>query len=327
MGSVFVRRHSVVGLLLSMSLAVSACGSEANSASEADTAAGDRPSVVTAFYPLQWMTEQVAGEAASVTSLTPKGSEPHDLTLDAKSLERLRDADVVIYLGEEFQPEVQKAIEQLPASVRRVDALKVPGIDLLDVANTEADDHDHEHAHEHEDSEEHGTHDPHVWLDPVRMQAVAKAIGEAMSAVDSARATTFSSNVAGLESRLASLNGSTAAKLANCQRRTLVTGHAAFRYFANRYGLTQLSITGISPDEDPDPKSLQSIAAAAKSAGATTVYFEDALPSKLAETVAREIGAETDLLSALEFQPEAGDYLTVMDQNTDRLVKGLSCAP
>jgi zinc transport system substrate-binding protein len=326
---VFVRRKSVVSLLVLMGLVVSGCGSEANSASDTAPGSADRPSVVTAFYPLQWLTEQVGGSAVNVSSLAPKGAEPHDLTLDAKGLERLRDADVVVYLGEDFQPEVQKAIDQLPASVKRVDALAAPGVDLLAVpAGKEDDDHEHthDHEHDHDHGDEHGAHDPHVWLDPIRMQAVARAIGAALGDVDSAKSSVFSANVTSVESRLGALNASTASKLGNCKQRTVVTGHAAFQYFTGRYGLQQLSITGISPDEEPNPKKLQEISAAAKSAGATTVYFEDALPSKLSETVASEIGAKTDLLSALEFQPESGDYLTAMDQNADRLMKGLSCA-
>lgn len=320
-----MRRKSVFGLFLALGVLASACGSSSDSA---DAESEDRTSVVAAFYPLQWLAQQVGGSAVSVSSLTPDGSEPHDLALDAKAIESLRDADVVIYLGNDFQPEVQRAIEQLPSSVRRVDALTAAGVDLLEVPeeseeHAEESGHDDEAGHAHED---HGSLDPHIWLDPVRMQAVAKAIEGALAVVAPDSGATFATNATNVGKSLDALNVSTGKKLATCTRRTIVTSHAAFQYYANRYNLTQISIAGVNPEEDPDPKTLQSISASAKAAGATTVYFEDALPSKLSETVAREIGAKTDLLSALEFKPEGnGDYITVQSDNADRLVKGLDC--
>jgi zinc transport system substrate-binding protein len=265
------------------------------------------------------MAQRVGGDVVSVTSLTPAGAEPHDLTLDAKSLAKLRKADVVLYLGDDFQPEVQKAVEQLPPSVRKVDVLQVSGIDLLPTPDTP------EGAEKVE-----GAHDPHVWLDPVRMQVASGAINDSLAAVEPNNSATFLANAQKLSSDLGALNSATSAKLASCKQRTIVTSHAAFQYFAQRYNLTQYPIAGVSPEQEPDPKTLQHIATATKASGATTVYFEDALPSKLANTVAAEIGAKTDLLSALEFDPSkehsGADYISVQTENADRLAKGLDCA-
>jgi len=308
-----VRRKSMVLGVLCLGLLLSACGEKTNAGS------GDKPSVVAAFYPLQWTAQRVGGDLVSVTSLTPDGSEPHDLTLDAKALERLRNANVVLYLGDNFQPEVQKAVEQLPSSVRKVDVLQVAGVDLLPVPKTP------EGAEKVD-----GRFDPHVWLDPVRMQIVARAVSDVLSAQVPNAGAAITANAEKVSSELDTLDKTVRTKLTSCKQRTIVTSHAAFQYFAARYDLQQLPITGVSPEEEPSPKTLQDIAAAAKAAGATTVYFEDALPSKLANTVAGEIGAKTDLLSALEFDPSkeraGADYLTVQAENADRLAKGLDCA-
>jgi zinc transport system substrate-binding protein len=309
-----VRRFPVSIGLAVMSLVAAGCGSMS-----ASSPADGRPSVVVAFYPLQWVADRIGGADISVTSLTPAGAEPHDLELDAKRLETLQKADVVVYLGDDFQPEVQKAVEQLPSSVKKVDILQAPSIDLLPVPDTP------------EGSEKvEGSHDPHVWLDPVRMQAVATAVGGAMASADPARASTFIANQQKVVDDLGALNTTITTSLASCQSRTIVTGHAAFQYFSQRYHLVQMPIAGVSPEEEPDPKTLENISKAAKSAGATTVYFEDALPSRLASTVASEIGAKTDLLSALEFDPSketaGADYISVQKDNTNRLVGGLGCS-
>lgn len=310
-----MRRFLIAAGLTVISLMAAGC---ASSTSSSAAGAGSRTSVVVAFYPLQWVAARIGGDAIAVTSLTPEGAEPHDLELDAKSLEKLQKAKVVVYLGDDFQPSVQKAVEQLPSSVQKVDILRAPSIDLLPVPKTPAGSEKVE-----------GAHDPHVWLDPVRMQAVARAVGSALASAVPADAATFASNQQTLVDDLGALNTSIATSLSSCKTRTVVTGHAAFQYFAQRYNLTQLPIAGVSPEEEPDPKTLESIAKAARTSGANTVYFGDALPSKLANTVATEIGAKTDLLSALEFDPAketpGADYISVQKDNANRLMKGLQC--
>jgi zinc transport system substrate-binding protein len=110
----------------------------------------------------------------------------------------------------------------------------------------------------------------------------------------------------------------------------LVTSHAAFGYLADAYGLQQVPIAGVTPEDEPDPKTLQSLAEIARQDNVKTVFFEDALPSDLSQTVADEIGAQISLLSALEFDPRGSigpdeNYLSVMDGNLDRIAKGLGC--
>ena len=110
------------------------------------------------------------------------------------------------------------------------------------------------------------------------------------------------------------------------EKKILVTSHAAFQYLADAYGLKQLAITGISPEDQPDGKLLAEIADAAKGAGVTTVFFEDVLPADLSEAVAKAIGASTSLLSALEFTPEgSNDYLSMMRENLKNIQAGLNC--
>ena len=75
----------------------SACSSEPSTVA-ADPDEPDRIDIVAAFYPLQFVTERVGGDAVSVTNLTPAGAEPHELELSARDAGRLQDADVVVYL-------------------------------------------------------------------------------------------------------------------------------------------------------------------------------------------------------------------------------------
>jgi len=308
---------ALVGLL------VSSCSSP-NSANQTGL------KIVGNFYPVTWIAERVAGVGVEVTSLTPNGVEPHDLQLDAQSLALIQDADIVFYLGSEFQPEVEQAISQLEDKSKAVDLLKSPGVKLLDAKE---DDHDHDHGHEGEEEEEvehkhplAGGKDPHVWLDPANMISMARQVSSELIRLAPESEPLFSSNLAKLIDTLSLLDQDIAEQLSDCKVRTVVTSHAAFLYFTEKYGFEQLAIAGISPDDEPDAKRLAGIADAAKDARVTTVYFEEVLSPSLAKTVAREIKAELSLLSALEFTPESGDYISQMRSNLKNLSVGQGCS-
>ena len=69
--------------------------------------AGDGLEVVGGFYPLAEGARRVGGEAVDVDDLTPAGAEPHDIELSPDQVDRLEDADLVLYLGGGFQPAVE----------------------------------------------------------------------------------------------------------------------------------------------------------------------------------------------------------------------------
>jgi zinc transport system substrate-binding protein len=278
----------------------------------------DRLRVVANFYPVQFLAERVGGDAVHVTDLTPAGTEPHDLALDGKATAALTDADVVFYLGAGFQPDVQKAVGELASSVRRTDLLSASGVRLLPapaVLGKEA---------------LAGGMDPHVWLDPARMRAMAATVADTYIQADPDHAAGYRANLGALNRDLAGLDAALRTDLTGCAQTAIVTSHAAFGYLAQRYGLRQIPIAGLSPDAEPDAKTLARITDAARAAGVHTVFFEEALPPKLADTVASAIGARVDLLATLEFDPGTAlgagqDYLSVMRGDGQRLRTGLDC--
>ena len=310
--------RSMVALLVSTSIGLAACSSTTAS-DGAPTADSPDLSVAANFYPVEWLVKEIGGDAISVTGLTPLGEEPHDLILNAQTREVIESSNVVFYLGSGFQPDVEKALAQRSQGPDAVDLLKAPGVVLLDAP---ADLGKESLA---------GNKDPHVWLDPILMQAMAKEIAAVLSKAAPSQSGEFEKNRDALLASLGALDDELQGAIRGCLTNTIVTSHAAFSYLAQRYGLIQLAITGISPDDQPDPATLQQIAADAKAAGVTTVFFEEQLPRELSETVAMEIGARIDLLSALEFDPEefigpGQSYLTVMSDNGKRIAAGLQCA-
>ncbi|MCL1800352.1 MAG: metal ABC transporter substrate-binding protein, partial [Promicromonosporaceae bacterium] len=174
------RVGAAIATVFGLTLALAACG---DSTPQADSALGETGhlTVVTSFYPLQFVAQQVAGDLATVINLTPPAADPHDLELSMAAANQINTADLVVILTG-FQPAVDQAVEvRNPA--RLIDvvdyvALLAPGDDGDDHAHEDhdhsADDHtdDHDHVNEY-DSHAHdhsiGGYDPHFWLDPTKL--------------------------------------------------------------------------------------------------------------------------------------------------------------
>lgn len=307
-------KRLVTALASTALLAVTACGSGA--------APGDDGSlqVTASFYPLQWASERIGGDLVTVSPLTKPGAEPHDLELTPKDVARMAGSDVVVYLSG-FQPAVDEAVAN-----EATDA----GLDVAAAADLGLDAADDGHADE--SPEEHAEHasgqDPHFWLDPVRFEQVATAIGERFAAEDPANAAGYRANTDALVADLRTLDAEFEAGLASCDSTELVTAHTAFAYLAQRYGLSQEGITGISPDAEPDAAALRDLAARVEQYGVTTVYSETLVSPALAETLARETGATVAVLDPVEGLTDASqgsDYLEVMRSNLQVLRQGQGC--
>ena len=260
------------------------------------------------------------------SSPTPPGAEPHDLELSNQKVQQLSQAGAVVYL-KGFQSAVDKAVElNAPKTVIDVSG----SVDLVDAEKHEseldvADDGEKtEEAHEHE--HEHGSTDPHFWLDPTRMASAATQIGDALAQADPANAETYKKNAASTKSQMEALSKKLVDGTAKCQHKEFVTSHEAFGYLADRTGLTQLGLSGLDPDSTPSPARLKQISDAVKAKGITTIFTEELLSPKVAETLAKDLGITTAVLDPIESQADdSKDYEAVMNENLEALQKALSC--
>jgi zinc transport system substrate-binding protein len=261
----------------------------------------DRKTVVAAFYPLAYAADRVGDGAVQVENLTPSGAEPHDLELTPRAVAKIQQADVVLYVGHGFQPAVSDAVRG--AKGRVVDVLA--GLPL----------------HSAHGQEEDLTADPHVWLDPLLFARIVKRVGFVLHRTAGAAAPI---------AQLHALDRNYRRELEHCARREIVTSHAAFGYLAQRYGLRQVAITGLTPESEPTAGQLAHVVRIVRRTHATTIFFETLVSPRLADTVAREVGARTAVLDPIEgltsSEQSRGDtYLTLMRRNLAALRKALSC--
>ena len=293
--------------VLTVALLVTAAAALLSSCSSQESSAADTPtslSVVASFYPLQYVVERVGGADVTVTNLTKPGAEPHDLELAPQDLAALSDADLAVYLSG-FQPAVDDAIA----------TTSTPDLDIRDAAALTLKTSD-------------GAVDPHFWLDPSRLADVSDAVAAKLSELDPDAADTFKQNATALRRDLSRLDKSYASALSDCASPYLVTSHSAFGYLAERYGLEQVGLTGITPESEPTAAQLADISDFVRVHDVKTIYYETLVSPDVAQTVGNATGASTAQLDPIEglTDQSAGDnYLEVMQTNLDALVKGQGC--
>ena len=310
-------RHGLLLLGSLATLSLTAC-----SGNEAENTAN---SVVIAasFYPIEEIVSNLSGGTIDVVGLTPPGAGAHDLELTSEQLTELEDSDVLFYLGDGFQPGIEKVMTSLPKSVQVVDLLEritvrdiVPQLEGLE-GETDGE------------SLESGK-DPHVWLDPANMIIMANHVHDVLQDIQGIDKKSLDSSLNTYLADLTKLGSEFDDGLKQCESNVIVTSHRAFEYLAARTNLQQVAIAGVNPDSEPSTKSMQEIAKFAQANRVSTIFFETLLPEDLARTIANEIGAKTDLLDPIEgFSQDDLDagmnYIVAQRANLERLRAGLNC--
>jgi zinc transport system substrate-binding protein len=277
-----------VAPLLAAGVVIAGCGADDDAGTTSQTSTA-KLTVQASFYPLQWLAEQVGGDAVAVTNLTKPGTEPHDLELTPQDVAAISNAGLVVYLSG-LQPAVDEAVEQ-QAGDKSFDAGESANLSLKYTPIEEGE--------------------------------------EATDEAGPAQAAAFTERARSVRTELEALDGEYREKLANCANKDLVTSHNAFGYLADAYGLNQVGITGLTPEEEPSPTDLAAVTEFVRSHHVRTIYYETLVSPAIAETVARETGAETAVLDPIEGlndDSEGENYLEVMRANLANLVTGQACS-
>lgn len=321
--------------------ALTACSTGSPSGSEGTAGAGESLKVMASFYPLQYVTEQVGGDLVQVESLTPPGTEPHDLELSPASVAAVEKSAVVVYLSG-FQPAVDEAIKQaapahaldvsaeaaLPAGHSEEEHASEGATSGTEAAHSEAESSEAAHSAEAgHTGEAHAGEDLHFWLDPERLAHTASAVAGQLGEADPGNAAAYKANAEALATKLTTLDKDFSQGLATCKTRTMVVSHEAYGYLAEKYKLKQVGISGLSPDTEPSPARLAEIGKVVKDEGVSTIFTETLVNPKVAETLAADLGAKTAVLDPLEgLTDESSDYEKIMRKNLGALRSALSCA-
>lgn len=272
-------------------------------------------SVVASFYPLAYFAEQVGGDTVEVRAIAPPGVESHDYEPTPGDLIAVQRSDIFLFNGGGFDPWAEKFANSLEKSG--------PSISLLNMSERLGN---LGMARRNEE----GRVDPHHWLDPLIATEEVRIIRDALIERNPSQRSLYEENARAYSQKLLELNREYEQGLNSCALRDIIISHEAFAYLGMRYAIGIIPIAGISPEEEPSPKRIGEIAVLAKQKGIRFIFFETAVNPKLAETIARESGAETLVLNPVETltatELKSGeDYISIMKKNLNNLRKALSC--
>lgn len=345
--------------LLATSLLFVGCQSTNDSENAAENEAKkEKLEIVTSFYPIYEFTKEIVGDEANVSMLIPASVEPHDWEPAAKDLELIQNADALVFNNENMETwidEIQNTVDTTNLAI--IDASE--GIELLPFSEG-SHEHEHEHDHDHEeeahdheggthshegeahdhegeshnhegethdheghDHDEHGHHhefDPHLWLSPKMAIKEVETIATELMIIDPENKEVYETNKNNYIQKLQELDKEYEEALANVNNKEIITQHAAFGYLADSYGLNQVPIAGLSPDNEPSAKQLKELKEFAEEHNISTIFFEDNASSKVAETLANELNAKTAVLNTLEGLSEEDEkngatYISIMEEN------------
>jgi zinc transport system substrate-binding protein len=263
-----------------------------------------KPLVVASFFPMYEFARQVAGDRAQVVSLVPTGVEPHDWEPSPQDITQVRRARLFVYNGAGLEPWAEKVKAEVDGKTTAV-VSATAGISLAGG-------------------------DPHVWLDPTLARIEVETIRAALTRLDPGGAEVYTAQAKAFAAKLDALDDRFAAGLRSCARREVVVSHAAFGYLTRRYRLEQVPVMGLAPEAEPSPAALAAIVRLARQRKVETVFFEPLVSRRLADTLAREVGARILVLNPIEGltreEAAAGKgYLDLMAANLTNLREGLGC--
>ena len=274
--------------------------------SEAD-AADERPLVVASIFPIGDLASFLAGDDVRVEVLLPARASPSTFEPTARDVARLSRGGAYLFVGGGMDPWA----EELVAGAARPVVIRLSdGLDLLQ-------------GHEHEGGE---AGNPHVWLDPVLVRdEVLPRLEAVLAGVAPAAAGDIARRRLALADSLEALDAEIRALLAGAPSRAFVATHAAWSYFAARYGLLEVGAVYGSPGREPSTRGLARLVEEARAAGVRAVFIEPQLGEAGARAVAGELGVPVGLLDPLGGAglEGRGSYLDLMRFNARQMALSL----
>lgn len=300
-GGILLKKHMLIFFSL---IILTACQS---------TADKEKTIIFTSIYPLQYVTEEIAGDTAEVISMYPPGVDAHTYEPTTKQLTELAKSELFIYLGAGMEGFAEHAAQALQET--NVNFLEIGKNEALFIEGEEEDDHGHDHDHGH-------SHDidPHIWLDPLLMIQVGQMVLTQLIDLQPDKIDIFEKNFKKFESNMLTLHQDFDAKLHAKKNKKIIVTHAAYGYWEDRYGIEQIPISGISSSDEPSQKDLVNLINEAKRLDLHYIVFEQNSSNRVGEIIQEHLEADAVYIHNLETLTEediqnARDYFSIMQEN------------
>ncbi|MBS4197505.1 metal ABC transporter solute-binding protein, Zn/Mn family [Lederbergia citri] len=296
--------------------------------------------VYTTIFPIEDFTKKVGGNHVEVKSVYPPGADAHSFEPTMRTMMDIADADLFIFNGAGLEPFINNTKSSLSKEkVKMVEASN--GIDFLsgqddhdhgpdeaDHDNANADEHD-DHEHADDEHDHHHDKDPHIWLDPIHAIKIAENIKDALTEAMPSAKDDFEKNFQDVKQELEQIDNDLQKTVDAADHKEILVSHASYGYWEHRYGLKQISISGLSPENEPSQKQLQTIIETANEHHISYIIYDQNPVTKVADVVKKETGTTPVTLHNLEYITENDlknkeDYFSIMHKNIETLKKVLA---
>ncbi|HHV26271.1 zinc ABC transporter substrate-binding lipoprotein ZnuA [Anaerosalibacter bizertensis] len=296
-----MKKYISIVLIIAISLLVG-CANDNTTKKDTD----GKLVVYTSFYPQYYLAKEIGKDKIDIHSIVPNGVEPHDFEPSMKQIKEVQNANIVVYNGADMEHWIDKLLETIDK--KEVDIIN--SSEFVELVKLE------------------GRPDPHIWLDPLNMDKIGLEIKNSLVKMDEKNQEFYEKNYAELSSKLQKLNEEYEAVLKDKKRDTILVSHSAFTYITEKYDIEQISVTGISPEEEPSPKVISELIDIAKTKELEYIFLETLASPKTADIIAEEAKLEVLTLNPLEGltkkeENNGEDYISIMEKNLENLKKAL----
>jgi zinc transport system substrate-binding protein len=300
------KKGIAAGLCLGALLGLTACGGQPGTAAEDS----GKVHVVATFNAMKEFVSAVGGDKVDVSVIIPDGTEPHNFAPKAQDLTSLSAAQLFVMNGLNMETWAEEAVAAIDND-KLIVVTASDGVTPIELTDEE-------------EIAEHGRYDPHVWLSLKEAETEARNIARALAEADPSNADYYNTNCDAFVSQLENLFNEYAEKLSAAERKSIVTGHAAFAYLCRDFGLTQESVEDVFAEGEPSAKQLAELVDYCRANNVTTIFTEELVSPKVSETLASEVGANNEVIYTITGTENGGTYLERMDYNLSKILESLS---
>jgi zinc transport system substrate-binding protein len=290
----------------------------------------DVPDVVASIAPIHSLVASVMEGVGEPELLIPAEVSEHDYALKPSDVRKIAGADLVVWVGESLESYLVKPLET--EGVPDLELLEAPGVDPHPYGKAEERGEETEalveegHGGEDEEEHEHLGLDPHIWLDPVRAQAIVNAVAEKLAEIDPENADRYRANAAETAADLAALDAEIRQRLLPLAGKPFITFHDGYSYFVARYGLNQVGELAVHPESRPGAATVRALRDTIASEGVACAFAEPQFDPGALQALAGDARMTIGALDALGAGIEPGStlYPALLRKNAEAAEQCLS---
>ncbi|MEO1954396.1 MAG: metal ABC transporter substrate-binding protein [Campylobacterales bacterium] len=272
-------------------------------------------SIGVSTFALYDITKHIVGDTQKLFIMMPFGVDIHSFEPTPQLIAKIQNSTLVIYNG----AGLQHWIEDFNFKNKSIDMSKYVKLKKVQ-----------KHTHHEEDEHHHGAIDSHYWLDISNMIKMTQVITKELISISPKDKDFYTKNEQSYISMLEKLDNDFKTKLSECKKDTIIVNHNAFSYLSDRYGFHSVALSGLSPDAQPDAKTMIKLIKTVKEHNLSTVFFESFASDKAMKSIAKEAHVKVDVLQALgnitaDEAKKDMSYEDIMRENLDKISKALEC--